>query len=69
MKNRIRQMNRSTRTSMFTYTMVIVAFVIIQLLRTLKEGGVGSVAGGPADPHLRLCGHGFGAQPGGGYFR
>ena len=50
MKNRIRQMNRSTRTSMFTYTMVIVAFVIIQLLRTLKEGGVGSVLEGQLIP-------------------
>ena len=38
---RLANMNKTTRSSLFTYTLVIVAFVIIQLLRTFKDGGTG----------------------------
>ena len=47
---RMKQMKRSTRTSFFTYALVIAAFVIIQLLRTFLEGGVGSVLEGQLIP-------------------
>ena len=50
MKNRIRQMNPSTRSSLFTYTLVGAAFLVIQLLRTFREGGVGSVLEGQLVP-------------------
>ena len=43
MSKKLRQMKRSTRSRVFTYALVIVAFVVIQLLRTFKDGGVGSV--------------------------
>ena len=48
--NRIRHMKRSTRTSVFTYVLVVAAFVIIQLLRTFREGGVGFVLEGQLIP-------------------
>ena len=41
--NRILHMKKSTRSSLFTYLLVIVAYVVIQLLRSFREGGVGSV--------------------------
>ena len=47
---RLGQMKRSTRTSLFTYALVIAAFVIVQLVRTFKEGGVGSVLEGQLIP-------------------
>ena len=47
---RLANMNKTTRSSLFTYTLVIVAFVIIQLLRTFKDGGVGSVLEGQLIP-------------------
>ena len=50
MKKNILTINKTTRTTFFTYALVIVAFVIIQLLRTLKEGGVGSVLEGQLIP-------------------
>ena len=48
--NRIRHMKKSTRTSVFTYVLVVAAFVIIQLLRTFREGGVGFVLEGQLIP-------------------
>lgn len=48
--NRILQMKKSTRTSLFTYSLVIVAYLIIQLLRTFREGGVGPVLEGQLIP-------------------
>ena len=48
--NRILHMKKSTRTSLFTYTLVIAAYVVIQLLRTFREGGVGSVLEGQLIP-------------------
>ena len=48
--NRILHMKKSTRSSLFTYTLVIVAYVVIQLLRTFREGGVGSVLEGQLVP-------------------
>ena len=50
MKKNILTINKTTRTTFFTYALVIVAFVIIQLLRTFKEGGVGSVLEGQLIP-------------------
>lgn len=50
MKNRIRHMNPATRSSMFTYALVVAAFVLIQLLRTFKPGGIGSVLEGQLIP-------------------
>ena len=47
---RLANMNKTTRSSLFTYALVIVAFVIIQLLRTFKDGGVGSVLEGQLIP-------------------
>ena len=46
--NRILQMKKSTRSSLFTYGLVIAAFAVIQLLRIFREGGVGSVLVKPA---------------------
>ena len=43
-------MNKTTRSSLFTYTLVVVAFVVIQLLRTFKDGGIGSVLEGQLIP-------------------
>ena len=43
-------MKKSTRSSLFTYALVIVAYVVIQLLRTFREGGVGSVLEGQLIP-------------------
>ena len=48
--NRILHMKKSTRTSLFTYTLVIVAYLVIQLLRNVREGGVGSVLEGQLIP-------------------
>ena len=48
--NRILHMKKSTRTSLFTYTLVIVAYVVMQMLRTFKEGGIGSVLEGQLVP-------------------
>ncbi len=48
--NRILQMKKSTRTSLFTYGLVIAAYIVIQLLRTFREGGVGSVLEGQLIP-------------------
>ena len=48
--NRILQMKKSTRSSLFTYGLVIGAYLIIQLLRTFREGGVGSVLEGQLVP-------------------
>ena len=62
--NRLANMNKTTRSSVFTYALVVGAFVILQLLRMTT--GLGSGAGGAADPHLRLCDHGPGPEPGGG---
>ena len=50
MKKNILTINKTTRTTFFTYALVVVAFVIIQLLRTFKEGGVGSVLEGQLIP-------------------
>ena len=50
MSKKLRQMKRSTRSRVFTYALVIVAFVVIQLLRTFKDGGVGSVLEGQLIP-------------------
>ena len=47
---RLRQMKRSTRSSLFTYALVIVAFLVIQSLRIFSEGGVGSVLEGQLIP-------------------
>ena len=47
---RLGQMKRSTRSSLFTYVLVIAAFLIVQLVRTFKEGGVGSVLEGQLIP-------------------
>ena len=47
---KLRQMKRSTRSRAFTYALVIAAFVVIQLLRTFKDGGVGSVLEGQLIP-------------------
>ena len=47
---KLRQMKKSTRSSLFTYSLVVAAFVIVQLLRTIKEGGVGSVLEGQLIP-------------------
>ena len=47
---RMRQMKRSTRSSLFTYGLVIAAFAVIQLLRIFREGGVGSVLEGQLIP-------------------
>lgn len=47
---RLRQMKRSTRSSLFTYALVIVAFLVIQSLRLFSEGGVGSVLEGQLIP-------------------
>ena len=44
------KMEKSTRNSLFTYTLVIVAYLVIQLLRTFREGGVGSVLEGQLVP-------------------
>ena len=43
-------MNKTTRSSLFTYALVIVAFIVVQLLRTFKDGGVGSVLEGQLIP-------------------
>ena len=43
-------MKKSTRSSLFTYLLVIVAYVVIQLLRSFREGGVGSVLEGQLVP-------------------
>ena len=48
--NRILQMKKSTRSSLFTYGLVIGAYLIIQLLRSFREGGVGSVLEGQLVP-------------------
>ncbi|MGO5022331.1 branched-chain amino acid ABC transporter permease [Lawsonibacter sp. LCP25S3_G6] len=50
MKKNILTINKSTRSMLFTYTLVIGAFVIIQLLRTFKDGGVGAVLEGQLIP-------------------
>ena len=50
MKKNILTINKSTRSMIFTYALVIVAFVVIQLLRTFKDGGVGSVLEGQLIP-------------------
>ena len=47
---RMLKMEKSTRNSLFTYTLVIVAYLVIQLLRTFREGGVGSVLEGQLVP-------------------
>ena len=47
---RLANMNKTTRSSLFTYTLVVVAFVVIQLLRTFKDGGIGSVLEGQLIP-------------------
>ena len=46
----LKTMKKSTRTSFFTYALVIVAFVIVQSLRTFKDGGVGAVLEGQLIP-------------------
>ena len=50
MKKNILTINKSTRSMLFTYALVIGAFVIIQLLRTFKDGGVGAVLEGQLIP-------------------
>ena len=50
MKKNILTMNKSTRSMLFTYALVIGSFVIIQLLRTFKDGGVGAVMEGQLIP-------------------
>ena len=50
MKKNILTISKSTRSMIFTYALVIVAFVVIQLLRTFKDGGVGSVLEGQLIP-------------------
>ena len=50
MSKKLRQMKRTTRSRVFTYALVIVAFAVIQLLRTFKDGGVGSVLEGQLIP-------------------
>ncbi len=50
MKKNILTINKSTRSMIFTYALVIGAFVIIQLLRTFKDGGVGAVLEGQLIP-------------------
>ena len=47
---RMLKMEKSTRNSLFSYTLVIVAYLVIQLLRTFREGGVGSVLEGQLVP-------------------
>ena len=47
---RLANMNKTTRSSLFTYALVIVAFIVVQLLRTFKDGGVGSVLEGQLIP-------------------
>ena len=49
-KKNILTISKSTRSMIFTYALVIGAFVIIQLLRSFKEGGVGSVLEGQLIP-------------------
>ena len=46
----LRQMKRSTRNSWFTYALVVAAFVIVQLLRAFKEGGIGAMLEGQLIP-------------------
>ena len=50
MKKNILTISKSTRSMIFTYALVIVAFVVIQLLRAFKDGGVGSVLEGQLIP-------------------
>ena len=50
MKKNILTISKTTRSTIFTYTLVVGAFIIIQLLRTFKEGGVGSVLEGQLIP-------------------
>lgn len=50
MKKNLLTMNKSTRSMIFTYALVIGSFVIIQLLRTFKDGGVGAVLEGQLIP-------------------
>lgn len=50
MKKNILTINKATRSMIFTYALVIGAFVIIQLLRTFKDGGVGAVLEGQLIP-------------------
>ena len=52
---RMLKIEKSTRNSLFTYTLVIVAYLVIQLLRTFREGGVGSVLEGQLGP---ICAYG-----------
>ncbi len=47
---RIRQMKRSTRNSWFTYTLVVAAFAVVQLLRTFQDGGIGAMLEGQLIP-------------------
>lgn len=46
----LKKMKKSTRSSLFTYVLVVGAFLILQLLRTFKEGGLGSVLEGQLIP-------------------
>ena len=50
MKKNLLTMNKSTRSMLFTYILVIGSFIIIQLLRTFKDGGVGAVLEGQLIP-------------------
>ena len=50
MKKNILTISKTTRSTIFTYALVVGAFIIIQLLRTFKEGGVGSVLEGQLIP-------------------
>ena len=47
---RLTGMKRSTRTSMATYGMVILAYIVIQLIRGLRDGGVGPLLEGQLVP-------------------
>ncbi len=50
MGKRLTGMKRSTRTSMATYGMVILAYIVIQLIRGLRDGGVGPLLEGQLIP-------------------
>ena len=47
---RLTAMKKSTKNSLFTYALVIAAFVVIQLLRSFREGGVGPLLEGQLVP-------------------
>ena len=42
---RLASMKKSTKNSLFTYALVIAAFLVVQLLRRVAPGGQGEVLG------------------------